>query len=266
MKGPKTLINAEDNWQTDMGALFNGERVVYRGKDLFDELSDTSWFKLIMYGITGREFSDAQIQLFEAIQVITVSYPEPRLWNNRVASLAGSARSTGILATSAAIACSEAKIFGNQANIVALDFIRRAKLAIKDDDDIADFVINDLKDKRAIGGYGRPLIDNDERIAPLLERAKNLELATGPHVQLAFRIDEFLSKSRYKLILNASGLSAALMADQDFNYREYYYATMLAFSAGIIPCHIDAINHKEGTFFPLTCHRLNYTGKDLRHW
>jgi len=266
MRGPTTLETAEDNWQTEMGAAFPGERAVYRGKDLFTELSDISWFKLIMLGITGKSFTDAQIKLFEAIQVITVSYPDPKLWNNRIASLSASARATGILGTTAAIACSEAKIYGNQANIVAIDFIRRAKLSIKNNHDISEFVIKDLKKNRAIGGYGRPIIHHDERIKPLLKRAKELELAGGPHVKLAFEIDQFLSSSRYKLNLNASGLSAALMADQGFDYREYYYATMLAFSAGIIPCYIDAANHKEGTFFPLSCNRLNYTGHGTRHW
>lgn len=266
MKGPDTLIQAEDNWQTDMGILINGERVVYRGKDLFSELSKISWFKLIMYGITGREFSDEQIKLFEAIQVITVSYPEPRLWNNRIAALTGSSRSTGILGLSAATACSEAKIFGNQANIIAIDFIKRAKKAVELNNNLTEFVINELREKRAIGGYGRPIIDTDERIEPLLNRAKELNLADGTHVKLALKIGDILSKSRYRQILNASGLSAALMADQDFDYREYYYATMLAFSAGIIPCYIDTANHKEGTFFPLSCSRLNYTGKNTRGW
>ncbi len=266
MKGPNTLIQAEDNWQTDIGILINGERVVYRGKDLFSELADINWFKLIMYGITGHEYTDQQIKLFEAIQVITVSYPEVRLWNNRVAALSGSARSTGIIALSAATACSEAKIFGNQANIVAIDFIKRAKEANDNNQNLSDFVIDELKKKRAIGGYGRPIIDTDERIEPLLNRAKELGLADGEHVKLAFKIDEILSQSRYRLILNASGLSAALIADQDFNYRDYYYGTMLAFSAGIIPCYIDAVNQQEGSFFPLSCGRLNYKGKSLRHW
>ena len=31
-----------------------------------------------------------------------------------------------------------------------------------------------------------------------------------------------------------------------------YYCSLLAFSAGIIPCHIDASNKKEGVFFPLS--------------
>ena len=35
LKGPDLLNHFEDNWQTEMGALFIGERVVLRGKDVF---------------------------------------------------------------------------------------------------------------------------------------------------------------------------------------------------------------------------------------
>ena len=93
MIGPDTLKKAEDNWQTDMGAAFPGERVVLRGKDLFSELDGLSWFQYLMFGITGDVFSDDKIQLIEAIWSLTVSYPEPRIWNNRVAALTGTALS-----------------------------------------------------------------------------------------------------------------------------------------------------------------------------
>ena len=39
---------------------------------------------------------------------VNTSYPDARIWNNRVAALAGSARSTGNLGVSAALAVSEA--------------------------------------------------------------------------------------------------------------------------------------------------------------
>ena len=67
MTGPDTLKLAEDNWQTTMGAWFPGERVVLHGKDLFTELNELSWFKYLMFGITGKVFSNEEISLIEAI-------------------------------------------------------------------------------------------------------------------------------------------------------------------------------------------------------
>ena len=266
MKGPATLKSAEDNWQTDMGAAFPGERVVLRGKDLFSELDGLSWFQYLMFGITGDVFSDDKIQLIEAIWSLTVSYPEPRIWNNRVAALTGTANSTGILGTSAAIAASEASIFGNQINIKAIDFIKRAASLNDAKSSMEDFVKKEMKKNRIIPGYGRPIVQNDERIQPLIDKAQMLNLTDGLHFKTAQNVEKTLINSRYRMVMNASGLAAALMADIGISNREYYYYTILAFSAGIIPCHIDAANKKEGTFFPLRCNRLNYTGHETRHW
>ena len=63
MRGPEVLKKADDNWHTEMGAWFPGERVVFRGKDLFTELGELSWFKYLMFGITGKNFSDRRISL-----------------------------------------------------------------------------------------------------------------------------------------------------------------------------------------------------------
>jgi citrate synthase len=66
--------------------------------------------------------------------------------------------------------------------------------------------------------------------------------------------------------MNAAALIAALLADLGLSIDEHYYCSLLAFSAGIIPCHIDASNKKEGVFFPLSCQRLHYTGQEARNW
>lgn len=266
MRGPSTLIQAEDNWQTDMGAWFSGERVVFRGKDLFTELNDFSWFKLLMLGITGKEFDDNQIKLFEAIWVISASYPEPRIWNNRVASLSASAKSTGSLAYSASTAISEAKIYGGQSLLAAIDFIQQSKSVKDNHNSLAEFIVSELKTKRVVAGYGRPIVQTDERIEPLYRTAKKLGYANGHHLKLAFEIEDFLVKNRYRLNMNVAGLIAALVSDQGLTAREQYYFTMLIFSAGSIPCFIDAVSKLEGSFFPLNCERLKYKGNTKRHW
>ena len=93
MRGPEKLLENENHWETRMGGWFPGERVVYRGQDLHVDLKDMSWMELYVYGITGRRFDEKQLKILNAIWANT-SYPEPRLWNNRVAALAGTARST----------------------------------------------------------------------------------------------------------------------------------------------------------------------------
>ena len=250
----------------DIGASFVGERVVLRGKDLFTELNDISWFKHFIFSITNKMFSDNEIKLMEKIWSLTMSYPDPRIWNNRVAALSASANSTGALAVAASTACSEANIYGTNAGYLAIDFIKRALTIFDKNENLTRFVLDELKLKRSIPGFGRPVANSDERIKSVHKEAKKLGLADGPHTKLIFEIEKILHKSRYKLALNAAGINSALIADIGFTSREQYYGIITAFSAGILPCFIDTVNHKEGTFFPLACKRLNYKGTNIRHW
>jgi len=260
------LAEFEDNWVTSIGAFFPGERAVYRGKDIFTELNDISWMGLLLLGVTGRRLSENQIRLFDAIWAMSVSYPDPRIWNNRVAALAGTVRSTAGLASAGAAAISEAQIFGGRANIAAVDFIIEAKKLVDNGQDLESVIKNELKTNRAIYGYGRPIVREDERNQPILNIAKDLGLADGPHLKLALEVNKILSEGRWRMKMNITGLAAALGADQGLSAREYYHWVVNCFLAGIVPCYIDAKDHPEGTFFPLSCNRISYSGAQDRKW
>jgi hypothetical protein len=120
----KTLLDHEGPLRTRMGACFPGQRTVFRGRDLHADLRELDWVELYIYGITGRTFSSSQVKLLHALWTYT-SYPDPRLWNNRVTALAGSTRSTGALAIAAGIAVSEAAIYGWKPEFAAADFLVR---------------------------------------------------------------------------------------------------------------------------------------------
>ena len=260
------LLEFEDHWPTQMGGWFQGERVVFRGKDLFNELNDLPWMGLLFYGITGRIFSDKQIRLFEGIWTLSTSYPDPRIWNNRVTALAGTARSTSALAIGAATAVSEASIYGRRPDIRAIDFLLRTQQQLNEGEELSDLITTELKQHRGIAGFGRPIIRADERIGPLLGMAQQLDLNNGRYFRLVYEIQEELDKGRWRLQMNVAALAAALAADQGLSPREYYGYLTLSFSAGFFPCHIDATTKPEGAFFPLKCNRISYEGKSRRNW
>lgn len=266
MQGPRTLFEYEDRWVTRLGAWVPGERVVLRGKDLFQELQDLSWMALLLFGITGSIPSQKQVRLFEGIWRISASFPDPRLWNNRVAALAGTARSTGSLATSAAIAVSEASIYGQQPLVRVMDFLLRAQEHLNCGKRLIDFVESELEKTKVIAGYGRPIVANDERIAPLIALANELGFADGPYVRLAFETERILLAGRRRLRMNVAAVAAALAADQGLTVQQFYAYTILWFSAGIIPCARDALDKPEGAFFPLRCSRIQYSGRGRRSW
>jgi len=248
-----------------MGAFFPGSHVIFRGHDLHAELKDMDWVELYVFGITGRRFPPEQLRLMHAIWTYT-SYPDVRLWNNRVAALAGSSRSTGTLGVAAALAVSEASIYGGGISIRAIDYLIRTRKQLDAGGILADCVSIELEAHRSIAGYGRPLINCDERNPHMLALAASLELDQGPYLQLAFAIEDILLTGRWRMKMNYGGLAAALAADLGLSPKEYYLFIFPAFLAGMQPCFIEASERPEGTLYRISCADIAYEGRPQRSW
>jgi hypothetical protein len=265
MNGPASLEEHVGRLKTRMGAFFPGDRVVFRGHDLHASLKDMDWLELFYFGITGRRYSPKQLKVLHALWTYT-SYPDPRLWNNRVAALAGAARSTSCLGVSAALAVSEATIYGGIAELRACEFITRARSQVDAGADLKELIRSELKQKRVIAGYGRPIVSEDERIVPLMALVSEQGFDKGPHIKLAFEVETILQEGRWRMRMNYVGLSSALCADLGMSPREYYYVAIPAFFAGMPPCNLDAAEKPEGQLFPLPCRMLSYEGVARRRW
>lgn len=263
MRGPEKLLENENRWETCMGGLFVGERVVYRGQDLHVDLGDMSWIELHLYGITGRRFPEAQLKVLNAILTYS-SFPEPRIWPNRVAALAGTARSTGNLGVSSATAVSEATIYGGKAIVMATDFILKTMKWVDDGGDFFSTITRVFNEHSYAHSYGRPIAHTDERISHFMKKLKSADLDQGKHVLLAFEIEKILLKFKEKLYINYTGLIAAVAADIGFTPRQFYLFCLPMFINGMIPCSIDTTEKCEGTFFPLRCSSIVYEG-NVRH-
>lgn len=253
--------------RSTLGGCFPGERAVFRGHDLHTELRDADWLDLYLFGITGRRHTSAQLKVLHAIWVNT-SYPDARLWNNRVAALAGSARSTGNLAISAALATSEAAIYGRQIDIATADFLIRAQAAQAAGQPLVDIVTAELRANRRIGGYGRPVAKGaaDERNAVVLDLAASQGLADGTYAKLAFAIEQTLLAGRWRMRMTYAALAAALALDIGLSPREYYLYMLPAFLAGMPPCFIEANTRPEQATMPWRCSAIVYQGPPRRRW
>jgi len=259
MKGPELLSHYEDNWETEMGAWFPGERVVLRGKDVLADMDFTSWMEYFLFAVTGKQ-SPELANLIQLIWVSSTSYPDPRLWNNRVATLAASSRSTGVLAFSSGIAVSEATIYGLKPIKGTCDFLVRSKEKLATGLTLAEAVKEEIKKYKAIYGYGRPLVARDERIEPVVELAKKLGFGHGEHLKTAFEVEDILNK-KYRMNMNIAAVYAALMLDAGLTVQQAYYMACLSFSAGMIAPYIEALEKPEESFFPLSVSRINFSGR-----
>ena len=266
-KKKSPLLSVEDHWQTAMGgAVLGQERVVVRGKDLFTELDKYSWQQFLLFMITGRKFDTKWVECLERLLAICINYPDPRIWNNRVAALAGTVGSTATLATSAGMAATEAKIFGGQSNLSASQFIHSALLSVQAGEDLEQIVRAELKKNRAVSGYGRPVLKRDERIIHAERVLREFDIAHGAHAQLACQVEQILMTGRWHYQMNINGLMAAVTADFGLSAEEYYLWLVNGYNAGIVACFIDAKQKPAGALFPLRCTRINYNGAGERVW
>lgn len=265
MRGPEFLRQQVGKLKSRMGGVVPGSHATMRGVDLHSAFRDAEWMDIYMFGITGRRFSKNELALLQSIWIYT-SYPDSRIWNNRVAALAGSVRSTGALAVSAALAVSEARIYGGGTYMPAIAFLQATRLQILSGASIAHCVVEELRVRRGIAGYGRPLTSKDERIIPLMDRARRLGLDGGPHVTLAFEIDRYLTEHRLRLRANYAAVAAGLIADLGLSAREFYLCVFPVFMAGMPPCYLQSLEQPEGALFPLPCEDIVYAGRDKRAW
>lgn len=265
MNRPELLEQHVGRLATSAGAFIPGERVVFRGYDLHTSLKDLEWLELYMYGITGRRFSPKQMKLLQAMWTYT-SYPDARIWNNRVVALAGTMRSTGSLGIAAAIAISDAQLYGRGIDRRAIEFLMRAKACVDNGEDLTVLVRTELKNKRSIAGYGRPIIAADERIAPMMALVREQGFDGGPYLKLAFEVERILIDGRWRLHMNYGALVAALATDLGLSPSESYFYGIPAFLAGMPPCFLDASEKPEGQLFPLPCRMLSYEGVPTRRW
>lgn len=266
MNGPELLKSHAGHLRTGVGACWPGQRAVFRGHDLHRDLRHSDWLELYLFGITGRHFTPDEVKLLHGIWVMT-SYPDTRIWNNRVAGLAGSARSTAILGLASAQAVTEARVYGAVPSLRAMDFFRRAAIAVDLGQPLRDVVEHELS-SAYIFGYGRPINSSDERLPWLTELARESGYGEGKHLKLAFAIQEFLVEDfgRSNLKMNYAGLVASLAVDLGFTPREWHLFRFPIVLAGMPPCWTEALEKPEGTLFPTPCEAIDYTGRTNRSW
>ena len=263
------LEQCEDNWQTSMGGMLFDQglvsAVLLRGKDIFTELRDKTWVEYLLFAVTGSE-NPKLARLIEGIWVISSSYPDPRLWNNRVAAFAGTARSTGHLAVAGAVAVTEASIYGGQPILKVADFLSRAANQLQQGEQLQQVLDTELIQNGKIYGYGRPGFCEDERIQPLLNYTEEADVKRGRHTELVFAIEKYFVNCKRRLQPNIAALAASFLLDQGLKAREIYYIYILGFSGGFLSCYLDAQAQPEGALFPLRSKRIKYCGVAPRSW
>jgi hypothetical protein len=272
----------EENWQTDAGAWIAGERVVMHGEDILQSLQGKTWMEMMLLAITGKMPTVNQANFLDEVLVLSGCIPDPRLWNNRIAALAGTARSIAIPAISAATSVSDAVVYGFQPAVGSFLMFQDIALKLKQGNTLEVLLSERLAERKSVGrgspakgknravdclpGYGRPVTKSDERIPPLMKVLERYNFHKGDAVTLAFDIEKQLQAMGYKLSINAGGLISAIGVDQKLLLQEFLHYVTVCFYPGLMVCYDDALKHPEGSFFPMRCEQIEYKGESERQW
>lgn len=258
------LYETESRLVTRIGKAFLTERVVMHGKDLHHELDHLEWLHLYLYAILGRDPGKNVANMLNCYWVGS-SYPDPSIWPNHVAALAGSVRTTPSLGMMAGLSISEASIYGRRPEVRALDFFYRAAQWCDEGGKLEEFADREKSLGRILYGYGRPLAKTDERIAFTLDKAKEYGFSEGRHLKMAFAVYEHVNRE-HGYSMNVAAVHAALAADMGFSCEEYQLLLSPGFVTGMAPCFKDAKARPEGSFFPIRCESIVYHGVGKRNW
>lgn len=272
----------EENWQTEAGAWIAGERVVMHGENIMHSMQGKTWMEMMLLATTGKMPDAKRAKFLDEALAFPGCFPDPRLWNNRIAALAGTARSTSSLAISAATAASEAIIYGFPPSVGSYLMYEDILKQLMRGENLQDLLSARLAESKKLKkgspakgknrkvfcwpGYGRPVARFDERITPLMNALKRYNFHEGAAVKLAFDIEKQLQAMGYKLSLNVGGLIAAIGFDQQLSMQEFIHYVTVCFNPGLMACYDDALKHPEGSFFPMRCEQIQYTGQSERQW
>ena len=109
------IVSSRGGWKIGSG-------IQNCGYDMMNDLvGKTSYMQVVVLNATGRLPSKAIADWIDAIH-ICLSWPDPRIWCNRIGALAGSSRASGVAASCLGVLAAESTSYGIKPLISGVDF------------------------------------------------------------------------------------------------------------------------------------------------
>jgi citrate synthase len=259
------LEGLHSQYKTNAGLAYLSECSIFRNKDLHHDLGELSWFEFNLFGITGKKYSPVELEILNFIWVST-SYADIRIWPNRIAALASSARTTPILSMVGGIASCDAELFVAKPLVSCLSmYLSIGKKLENNSSSLNEIIEEKLIHKKTIFGFGRPITSTDERVPHLITFLHKRNMDNGKYFKMAFKIEAIL-KEKKQIQMNIAALYAAICADFGFNEVEMNLFVSLLVYAGMPPCYLDTLEKPAGTLLPIKANDIKYTGIKPRAW
>lgn len=244
-----------------------GEAVYNHGYSMMDELiGNISYFQLMLLNVTGK-IPEARLANWLESSYICMSWPDSRIWCNQIGALAGNAKTKPSSACVAGVLASDSILYGPGSLPACMKFISDAAkehklgLTIKEIvDKHAHWNISDDGSKKPqIPGYARPIAKGDERVIAMKKESRKLGFPIAEHEKLSNDIANYLRKY-YDEDINIGGYTVAFLVDQNIQSTDLYRFSVNRVSAGVQACYSEAADNPSGSFLPLKCNDIEYTG------
>jgi hypothetical protein len=262
------VLNSNRNViRSSTGGWRVGQGVYSHGYSMLDELvGEKSYFQLMILNATGR-LVDRRLADWSEAMYGCLSWPDPRIWCNQIGALAGEAKTSVVAGTTAGIMAADSKMYGMYTILDGIAFIQSALEKTKNNQTPAEIVTDNIQKNRGklnITGYVRPIAKGDERIETMQRVSKHLQFDEGPHLLLAYQIENQI-KRRFNEGMNINGYVAAFFSDQGFSADEVYQIFSTVVMSGVTACYLDTIQKPNDSFLPLRCDDIEYLGKKQRY-
>lgn len=247
------------------GGWVIGEGVFSHGQNLTgDFFREKNFVHALVLNATGRVPEDRFCTWVGACHMC-LSWPDPRIWCNTVASLAATARTSPMTATLAGLVASQSTLYGTLTLAGGMAFIGNCLAARRAGESI-EFFLPRLASRSHgrwnIPGFLRPIADGDERVALMFELEDSLGYRRGEHMSLALEIEEYLREQGQ--CMNFAGYVSAFLADHGYSAGQAQSLFAAVVSSGVTACYAEDIEKPAGHFLPLRCSDIVYTGPGKR--
>jgi len=266
---PESIQALNDNRniiRSNTGGWRVGEGVYSHGYSMLDELvGKKSYFQLMILNATGRLVERRLADWSEAMYGC-LSWPDPRIWCNQIGAFAGEAKATVVAGTTVGVMAADSKMYGTYPIIEGMNFIQSSLKNVNSGQTTKAIIDDNIKKNRGklnITGYVRPLAKGDERIRAMQRVSKLLGFEDGPHVRLAYQIENEIT-NRFDEGMNINGYVAAFFCDQGFSADEVYQTFSTVVMSGVTACYLDTLKKPNDSFLPLRCDDIKYLGREKR--
>lgn len=252
--------------RSHVGGWRQGQDVHIRGYRLFgDLLGRASFMQLLILNATGRHVERNLADWMEA-SFMCLSWPDLRIWCNRIGALAGTFRTSVTAGTVAGVLGADSRMYAGSRNYLkGMAFISEALRAYRAGDSVEEIIsrCRVVEGKPIAMGYVRPVSGRDERVEPMSRLSTALGFEVGPHRALAMQISSYLDMHHGEGI-NIGGFTCAFLADQGFTPEEVYRIRCLVVSSGVTACYVNAADRPPESYLPMRCDDVLYTGPGPR--